>query len=417
MLKYLFVLLLLPIICMKNLLSKLWNFQLREFKPSRTWLLTALIITVAIGYPIFEVLFMNTHFGNMHFSIPDLLSFRKGTTALPPGNSALAPYFTQLWLGLALLCVVIRFKVITASYFQSKKALSENTFKHYFYTYFLSFIIGTAAGLLLLAVLAFISSLIGFTIADGKHFFEQAAFHIYSFIDTRIPSLFNIQNYWLALPLTILLTALPGWFTHWLCHKSRFCWYVFHRPHHTPQFLHPLASPPAFVFDFVLLIPQTIVAAVISKIVYTQPLLMEMSLWFLAGYCLEIFNHSAIHYTFAYRNFLVRNLCRLFGDTGVYHLMHHSAKAGDEVINLGAGTLLIWDRLFGTYRKPYQQLPPLGLTKQPAINMNPFRILFSGLLQIAYELKMNKDFPSRLLIIFGSVEYKPKQSREFLIEG
>ncbi|MGE0638415.1 MAG: sterol desaturase family protein [Bacteroidia bacterium] len=402
---------------MKILFGKLCNFQFREFKPSRTWFLTALIITIAIGYPVFEVLFMNTHFGNMHFSIPDLIGYRNCTTTLPPGNPSLAPYFTRLWLGLALLCVVIRFTVITASYFLSKKALGEIAFKKYFYTYFLSFIIATAAGLLLLALLAAISSLAGFSIADGKHFFEQAALNIYQFIDTRIPALFNIRNYWLALPLTILLTALPGWFTHWLCHKSRFCWYVFHRPHHTPQFLHPLASPPAFVFDFVLLIPQTIVAAAISKIIYTQPLLMEMSLWFLAGYCLEIFNHSAIHYNFAYRNFFVRNLSRLFGDVGVYHLMHHSAKPSDEIINLGGGTLQLWDRIFRTYRKPYSQLPQLGLTSQPAINMNPLRILFSGIAQIAWELKMNKSFTARLKILFGNVDYKPALSREFLIEG
>jgi hypothetical protein len=110
------------------------NFQLREFIPSLSWLLTALCITAAIGSPIFEVLFMNTHFGNMHFSIPDLIGFRNWSTALPPGNSALPLYFTQLWLGLGLLCVVIHFTVTTASYFQSKKALSENTFNRYFYT-------------------------------------------------------------------------------------------------------------------------------------------------------------------------------------------------------------------------------------------------------------------------------------------
>jgi hypothetical protein len=83
-------------------------------------------------------------------------------------------------------------------------------------------------------------------------------------------------------------------------------------------------------------------------------------------------------------------------------------------VNLGGGPFLIWDRLFGTYRKPYAEPPPLGLTNQPEIIWNPFRISFSGFAQMWYEWKHNKDWVVRFKIIFGSIWYKPPITKDYL---
>ena len=235
--------------------------------------------------------------------------------------------------------------------------------------------------------------------------------------DRHIPTLFSVRSYWLALVLTIFLSALPGYFVHWLSHKLRFFWYVFHRAHHCPEFLHPLGAPPAFAFEFVLVIPSGLMAIAVSKLIYTEPLVMEMGLWFTFGYAFEIFNHSIVHYNFAYRNAFVRNMCRLFGDRGVYHLVHHSAKPNDQTINLGASPFLMWDRIFGTYRKPYHQAPPLGLTNTPKIRHNPLRIILSGISQLLFELKENKNWLTRLKILFGPIRYQPPITKEYLILG
>lgn len=142
---------------------------------------------------------------------------------------------------------------------------------------------------------------------------------------------------------------------------------------------------------------------------------MEMILWSTVAYCFEIFNHSIVHYNFAYNNFFVRNFSRLFGGHGVYHLVHHSAFEQDQNVNLGGGPLMIWDRLFGTYRKPYETAPPVGLTNMPEMKLNPFRIVLSGVAQMAYELNMNKNWMTRLKIVFGGVYYTPPISKDFLI--
>lgn len=76
---------------------------------------------------------------------------------------------------------------------------------------------------------------------------------------------------------------------------------------------------------------------------------------------------------------------------------------------------LFWDRVFGTYRIPPAVKPPVGLTNNPEIRLNPFAIVISGWQQIAYELRMNKDWLTRFKIIFGDI-YSPV-TKDFLILG
>jgi sterol desaturase/sphingolipid hydroxylase (fatty acid hydroxylase superfamily) len=173
--------------------------------------------------------------------------------------------------------------------------------------------------------------------------------------------------------------------------------------------------PPGFSFSFFLTIPGGLVAIICSKIVYVEPLVLEVILWHTLAYWFEIFNHSIVHYSFANNNIFIRFFSNFFGGNGVYHLMHHSAKETDQIINLGGGPLLIWDRVFRTYKKPYNEAPPLGLTNQPKMILNPFRIIFSGIAQLIYEWKNNSDWFTRAKIIFGDIYYVPPMSKDFLV--
>lgn len=401
---------------LKQVLHRLWNFEFRQFKPWHYVLMTCLIVGVGTFYVFAEVLF-GQHPQFKHFTLMNFWASLTQQFQLPDGPVSLKAVFPQLWISVALLCVSFRIAVIYLSYRKSKTDLGEKVFAHYFYTYFSAFLIGFGSSLLLIFLVSAVLVLAGVHIELGTDALASGVDWLHAFIDTHVPSIFKVRSYWLAIVITILLSGLPLYFVHWLSHKSRFFWYVFHRAHHCPQYLHPLASPPAFVFEFLLIVPYTLVAVVISKIVYTQPLVMEMALWFTFGYTMEIFNHSVAGYDFAYKNFIVRNLCRLYGDVGVYHLVHHSSIPGDEMVNLSSGPLQLWDRVFGTYRKPYKEVPPIGLTNNPKIRMNPFRIIFSGIAQLWYELKMNKSWATRWKVIFGGIYYKPPVTREFLILG
>lgn len=394
----------------ESIFSKLWNFEFENITLTHQNVVLFGVFFGGAIYVIGEVLFaLNPLAGG--FSISEYIN---PTNADFMGEQGLKRFFPQIWLGIALMVVVFRLSVIFHSYFKSKKVLGEIGFTRYMFTYFSSFVFALSLGFGLMYGLLGLVKLAGFQVVEGANVFHSFIVWLQTIIDNHIPTLINVQSYWLALFLSVFLSALPGYFIHWLTHKFRFFWYVFHRCHHCPEFLHPLGAPPAFAFEFALVIPAGLVAIVTSKLFYTEPLIMELALWFTLSYAFEIFNHSIVHYDFAYRNTFIRNMSRLSGN-GVYHLVHHSAKPNDQTINLGGSPFLFWDRVFGTYRKPYKEAPPLGLTNAPKIHHNPFRIILSGISQLLFELKENKNWLTRLKIIFGPIHYQPPITKEYLI--
>lgn len=398
---------------MKSLFSKIWDFDFYKSNLfSWKWVVIVAIASAFI-YPLVEVLLAVGNAGSS-FNIFNYIESDKTVAPFSLKEFSIETYFPHLWIAFAMICLFARVASIIHSFVLSEKALGKDKFRKVFLTGFSSFVVGFAATLLFFAGVVGIAYLSGWTLKIEGNPLTYIANSVKAMVDTYIPTLFNVGNKWLAFVLTIFLSGLPLYVVHWLSHKTRFFWLVTHRAHHVMEFLFPTAAPPAFSFDFFIQIPATLVAIITSKLIFTEPLVMEMILWKTAAYTFEVFNHSIVHYRFCLKNPIVRNASRLFGDLGVYHLMHHSAKAEDHTINLSGTPLLFWDRLFGTYRKPYEEAPPLGLTNQPEISWSPFRIIFSGIAQLMYELKHNKDFKTRLKIIFGSIWYMPPITKDFL---
>jgi len=291
--------------------------------------------------------------------------------------------------------------------------IGDQMFNRYFITYNLSFIIGSA---LVLGITGLLKGL-GLHINIALEYVGESTNIMKNVIGAYIPTIFQVKSYWVAVFVSISFATLPSYVAHRLCHESRFFWHICHRGHHAPKFLHPLAASPAFVLDFFLIIPTGIVGLMISKLIYAEPLVMEMALWFTGSLITGPLAHCSVFYDRAYKNRVVRFFSLLYGD-GLYHFMHHSARPGDESINLVGSPFMLWDRLFGTYKSLYPQCPEVGLTNAPDVHMNPLRVIFAGVAQMAYEWKMNKDWGTRFKIIFGSIWYKPPVTKDFLvIEG
>jgi len=390
--------------------ERICNYEYLKVNPIHLSYVLIIIVVVGVAYPMVEVLYLM----QPDFTIYSYFAVKSGDLAVPEGAAWLRPVFPMVWISGAIICIAIRCFVIVWGYFSGKKRFGAEVFAKDFVLYLSSFLIGMLGGVVILVAIASIGYLMGFSFGEGMNFFAATASQIQSWINQVIPTIYSFDSIAVAFVLSILISQLGAYFIHWLCHFSRFCWYVFHRCHHTPETLHPLAAPPAYFLDFAMVIPATIVTAAFSKLFYSEALVMEVSLWFLFRYCMEIFNHSG---EFAYRNPIVRNWCRITGDTGVYHLVHHSALKEDQMVNLAGAPFNLWDRIFGTYRKPYPELPKLGLTNTPPIIHNPFRVMYSGIAQIWYELKVNKDWMARFKMIFGTVYYTPPITKEYLIIG
>jgi sterol desaturase/sphingolipid hydroxylase (fatty acid hydroxylase superfamily) len=399
-------------------LKDIWNFDFdTSFVEKVGWKpVFGLMLAIAVGYPILEVGFSsgNAAFG---FDFMYYLDNLKNGDLFSLSYGSFEKNFPHIWLMLALGCIVFRTIVIVHSYYLSKREIGEVAFNQVFMRGLSAFLAGTVGGVALLAILGGLAWATGLTEEMTTNPIAYLADGLKLFFTVKIPTVFEIKSYPLAIVLSIFLGALPGYFVHWLTHVSRFFWLITHRAHHVMEYLFPLANPAAFNFNFLLSIPGLLVSIAASKLIYHEPLVMEMAIWGLLAYYVEIFNHSIAHYRFSYGNPLIRNWCRIFGGQGTYHLVHHSAFPQDHNVNLGGGPFMFWDRLFGTYRKPYADPPPLGLTNQPEIIWNPFRISFSGFAQLWYEWKMNKDWSIRFNILFGSIWYKPPVTKDFLIKS
>ncbi|MDM0043856.1 sterol desaturase family protein [Variovorax dokdonensis] len=241
---------------------------------------------------------------------------------------------------------------------------------------------------------------------------ELVAPKVEAWVAAHVPTLVSLP-YLLAVFASIVLADLATFLRHYLVHWSRLLWYVSHRVHHTAEVLHPAGVGPAYALGFLTKAVEFMVLLMASKLFHHEPLLMEVLVFQMLTIMTEKFNHASAFYDWVCAKPWLKVVFHFFG-AGPYHYMHHSAVEGEEINNLGGGGFMLWDKLFGTYVAPRATKPPVGLTNQPKIRMNPLAMYFSGWATIAYELRHN-SVRHWFFILFGSVNYKPPRSKEYLI--
>ncbi|HZD94701.1 MAG TPA: sterol desaturase family protein [Candidatus Sulfotelmatobacter sp.] len=113
-------------------------------------------------------------------------------------------------------------------------------------------------------------------------------------------------------------------------------------------------------------------------------------------------------YQFWIHTELVRNMgpLELVLNTPSHHRVHHGSN--ERYLDRNhAGSLIIWDRIFGTF-EPEDEKVVYGLTKN--INSyNPFRIAFHEWIDIWKDLRHAANWKQRLFYIFGPPGKKPEE--------
>lgn len=235
----------------------------------------------------------------------------------------------------------------------------------------------------------------------------------YTAFTANIPTLIELPRP-VVFVVTLLAMDLSVYIFHRLIHESRLLWYICHRSHHTPEILNPTGAGPVFGFDFIFLrFPMFLVGLVLSKLIYVEPILFELTIYLYLRILVEKLNHCSAFYQICRENKFVYYLTSIFG-CGTFHYTHHSAVKGQEAVNLANELFCFWDRVFGTYVTPPLKKPPIGLTNQPDIKLNPVVLLFSGWQTIIYELAHNplRDWHK---ILFGPVSYAPENTKDYLM--
>ncbi len=238
----------------------------------------------------------------------------------------------------------------------------------------------TAANIAIAFVYTFTSTAaIYFVALAGLNFFSQF-------------SLGQIQtNIW-SLILAIAIADFIYYWEHRAEHRIRFFW-VYHSVHHSStDYNYTVASRLSWVETFVLwifYIPMTLLGF--------NPMLILIAVQISAAY--QTWIHT--------QKIGSLGILAKIVNTPALHRVHHASNPSYIDKNFG-GILMIWDRLFGTYRSETEQ-PKYGLTENIKTN-NPIKINAIEYQRIVYYMVRAKSWQDLGNAIFGSPQSKPNLS-------
>jgi sterol desaturase/sphingolipid hydroxylase (fatty acid hydroxylase superfamily) len=275
-------------------------------------------------------------------------------------------------------------------------------------TFFLLNAVLVGMMLVMLAFCGLVAWLAGFDFSQGMTIVRGMTEFSHGVVD-KVPTLVELP-YPLPLIAAILATDFFFYWFHRLGHTNRL--------YMTPVLTHPTTQPVFAAAPLFLLfsVPFQIIVGVLAKIFGPETMIMEALLLRLMTQFYAPYSHNS-----AYYEWFGKSRWRMFWGhalgTGNYHYMHHSALPGHEAVNLAGTGFFVWDRVFGTYVKPTREKPPVGLTGQPDLHMNPVRLALSGIAQIVYELKHNRGMKTRCKILFGGTDWAPPVTRDYAVKG
>lgn len=142
-----------------------------------------------------------------------------------------------------------------------------------------------------------------------------------------------------ALALTFLARSLGSWGVHYAMHNVPLLWRV-HRVHHTDTHLDVSTTVRFHPLEFLISAPVAVGVVIALGLPPAAVMLFEL---FDAG--IAVFSHANIRLPARFERLLNR-----FIITPNMHRIHHSTVERETNSNYGA-TLVIWDRVFGTYRR------------------------------------------------------------------
>jgi sterol desaturase/sphingolipid hydroxylase (fatty acid hydroxylase superfamily) len=392
---------------MMQLLKRIWSYDFADSNAAVLRVIFYLSFGFLFVFGLYDLVF-DTGSNYYHYLMNKIEHKENPLSTALRFNS----FKTIVYASFALLAIYITVFAIV-NFRASLKQFGKERFLKIFFVHLTGNVISILTSLLLFAGFGLLATAAGFSFDSGYNFIQTQLGLLEAGIKNYVPTITPTPMP-VAVILGSILGALPGYFSHWLGHRSRLVWLAAHRCHHTAEILHSSGVGPfMFLPEIFVNLPTIFVSAVCTKLFYYEPLFFEVTVVAFVGVLTEKFNHTSAFYNFAFRNPLVRWVSAYYGN-GVYHYMHHTSKPGDEIVNIGGSPFMLWDRIFGTYRSPTAEKPAVGLTHNPPIKLNPLAIVFGGIAQIFYELKMNKGWRTRLKIIFGDIYYMPPVTKDFL---
>lgn len=208
--------------------------------------------------------------------------------------------------------------------------------------------------------------------------------------------LFDIPNSWWAVALCFVIDDFRYYWWHRISHERRWFW-ASHVTHHSSQH-----------YNLSTALRQTWTGLIIAPIIFKTPLVL------LGFHPAMIFFVGALN--LIYQFWIHTEIIKRMGpfewvfNTPSHHRVHHATNPEYLDANY-AGTLIIWDRLFGTFTPERdEEKPRYGIIKNLG-SFNPLVITFHEWIGIARDVISAKSWRERMGYMFGPPGWSPDGSR------
>lgn len=211
---------------------------------------------------------------------------------------------------------------------------------------------------------------------------KLATFGVFYFFYTLTP--LRIPTHWWTYIICIISIDFCRYWAHRIAHEQRF-WWATHVTHHSSENYN-------WAVSFRLSWTQHI------KIVFfIPPMLLGFDpIVFFICHQIEVLYQFWIHTEFIKK--LPRPIEYIF-TTPSHHRVHHARNPKYIDRNYGS-TLIIWDRMFGTFMAE-EERPDYGITKPVLKKYNPVYLVFHEWYDIARDMRAEKSWKRKFKILFG----------------
>ena len=98
-------------------------------------------------------------------------------------------------------------------------------------------------------------------------------------------------------------------------------------------------------------------------------------------------------------------------NTPAHHRVHHASNPAYLDCNYG-GALIIFDRIFGTFRRVRADEPPRYGLVEPLDTYNPMRIVAHAWVGMFHDLRLARGWRETWKVVFGPPGYRPQAAKE-----
>ncbi len=206
-------------------------------------------------------------------------------------------------------------------------------------------------------------------------------------------SIFKIEDNWFTWIILFMLIDLMYYWYHRASHEVNFLWNVSHVVHHQSE-----------DYNLSVALRQASFGGVFSMMFYLPLAFLGFSPT--AFVLLKGFN---LIYQFWIHTEAIEKMPRWFEyifNTPSHHRVHHGRNP-KYIDRNHAGTLIIWDRMFGTFQKE-EEKPTYGVTK-PVMTWNPVWANVMPVVDMSKQFVQTPGFMNKMKVLFYKPGWQPAE--------